>query len=70
MICERCSGTGKKVLARIGRNEHYEPCPDCYGFGIVHCCDGDREQPEPAVAINTKATNKTSRKRKTNVRTL
>jgi hypothetical protein len=19
------------------------PCPDCGGYGIVHCCEGDRE---------------------------
>lgn len=26
-----------------------EPCPRCHGTGIIHCCDGEREQPPSEV---------------------
>jgi DnaJ-class molecular chaperone len=40
MLCPRCHG--KQLLD--GR-----PCPECGGFGVVHCCEGLTEQPGPTV---------------------
>jgi hypothetical protein len=58
MICETCKE--KPGFVRITRAllvpswfvgggvaaACYEPCPDCGGCGISHCCDGLQEQPE------------------------
>jgi hypothetical protein len=35
MLCPACFG---KPLA--GR-----PCPECGGYGVVHCCEGDSARP-------------------------
>jgi hypothetical protein len=35
MICPICQG------ARVvWRGYHAEPCPECGGCGVAHCCDG------------------------------
>ena len=39
MICETCYGTG--LIRQI------IPCHECGGHGVIHCCDGLCEQPEP-----------------------
>ena len=49
MVCERCHGRGIWVY-RVDRITKFPDlnarlCPDCGGSGIVHCCEGDREQP-------------------------
>ena len=41
MICERCHGAGEVLNFSLP-----EPCPECNGCGLAHCCDGMREQPE------------------------
>lgn len=49
MVCRRCHGKGQINLyhdiQRVGYATHV--CPDCEGMGIVHCCDGLTECPEP-----------------------
>lgn len=37
MNCPHCYGTG--VTGEI-------PCPECGGYGQIHCCEGLREAPE------------------------
>ena len=56
MICVECQGAGEvhyysRDLQRYGGAwlTQMKPCPRCGGFGVVHCCEGDREQPSPAV---------------------
>lgn len=50
MICELCDGDG--VLPVIAMPEGKpvitgeEPCFECGGTGITHCCEGLRPQPE------------------------
>jgi hypothetical protein len=46
MICETCQGT-KLNLEDTLFQVPVAPCPACNGFGIVNCCDGLQEQPEP-----------------------
>lgn len=46
MRCERCQGGGRVLPGR--GSPSYALCPDCNGCGVVHCCDGLREQPEEA----------------------
>lgn len=52
MICEMCSGTGR-VLPMT--NTHlilsWYPCPGCEGRGVVHCCEGDVEQPDESKVL-------------------
>lgn len=57
MICETCHGTGRQYRDSLpvtgampgdpdvapGSGSVFEPCADCGGYGIVHCCEGDRE---------------------------
>ena len=58
MRCETCHGKG--VCLRDGLPavavmpgdparvvSVWEPCPECGGTGITHCCEGLREQPAP-----------------------
>lgn len=55
MRCERCHGEGLIKVERAIEHTRYpfaaegiemvrymdkEPCPDCGGTGIGHCCDG------------------------------
>ena len=41
MLCEYCHGKGT-VLAEGGP----QPCLECGGSGLVHCCEGLQAQPE------------------------
>lgn len=41
MNCSACFGTGVRETAY-----QHEPCQECGGYGVQHCCDGLREQPE------------------------
>jgi hypothetical protein len=41
MLCPRCFGT--HILLDVSQ---LVPCPDCGGWGEIHCCDGLTEQPE------------------------
>jgi hypothetical protein len=57
MICATCKDSGFRgmVLTEVtfpafrgdGYSTKWAPCPTCNGSGIAHCCEGDREQPEP-----------------------
>jgi hypothetical protein len=42
MLCVHCHGKHIIMLSGQGR-----PCPECGGFGEVHCCEGLQAQPEP-----------------------
>jgi len=57
MICNKCYGAG---LRREQLDpEYYEGwnitvtyvCEECSGYGVVHCCDGMREQPEETTDV-------------------
>jgi hypothetical protein len=41
MLCPICHG--RHFILESGRPL---PCPECQGFGEVHCCDGLAEQPD------------------------
>jgi DnaJ-class molecular chaperone len=43
MICYQCQGTG------FAPERPGWPCPLCQGQRFIGCCEGDVEQPEPAV---------------------
>lgn len=49
MLCQRCHGKGA-VSAAFTKNTPQpkwdQPCPDCHGLGVTHCCDGLVCQPE------------------------
>jgi len=62
MICPKCRGTGKLFNGRFGEGEFDRiqrttawilmcgsspSCPDCGGYGVVHCCEGDQAPIEP-----------------------
>lgn len=42
MRCARCHGSGRTPNAAFGDKAAgvWEPCPDCGGGGVAHCCDG------------------------------
>jgi hypothetical protein len=42
MLCPTCHGQRFLFI-----NDQLAPCPECGGYGEVHCCDGLQEQPEP-----------------------
>jgi hypothetical protein len=55
MICDTCHGKGRVIrdaslaVGVMPGDPRYpvsiwEPCPDCGGCGIGHCCDGLRAQ--------------------------
>ena len=54
MICEKCHGRGmvpqsdlfEALAAEMGCGYVVIPCPMCGGYGIVHCCEGEREHPK------------------------
>ena len=46
MICPICYGTGRPAWACFA-GEDIAPCNYCGGYGRLHCCEGDCEQPEP-----------------------
>ena len=46
MRCSKCEGYGMiRYPARDG-DYNEEPCPDCNGSGIIHCCEGEQTQGE------------------------
>ncbi len=45
MICFDCGGRGWVAP--------FELCPECYGVGVIHCCDGLMEQPGEQPAIQS-----------------
>jgi hypothetical protein len=45
MLCPVCYG--RHFVLVEGRQV---PCPECQGFGELHCCDGLTEQPGPGDA--------------------
>jgi hypothetical protein len=54
MICSSCYGIGEVLVDREGKPVSrlrdaatMITCPECGGCGIVHCCEGMQEQPEP-----------------------
>jgi hypothetical protein len=52
MRCETCDGKGRVwVWKNVQEMEpRMQPCPDCGGCRIAHCCDGltaANETPEP-----------------------
>jgi DnaJ-class molecular chaperone len=52
MICETCKNSGRRgMVLKASGFPHFRdfwiPCLTCNGSGLVHCCEGDREQPEP-----------------------
>jgi len=48
MNCPKCHGRGVVHEAFDAWCEvwHWLPCYDCRGSGIVHCCEGECEQPK------------------------
>lgn len=40
MLCPVCHG--RRFIAGV---KDCRPCPECGGFGDVHCCDGLQTQP-------------------------
>jgi hypothetical protein len=47
MLCDHCHGKG--VVRREGGPE---PCAECGGRGVLHCCEGLQAQPEGPDAVN------------------
>ena len=54
MNCPTCFGIGEVLIDKDGRPVSrlrdattMITCPECEGSGTVHCCEGDRAQPEP-----------------------
>jgi len=42
MLCTTCDGRGTvREPHRPGIGAHRIPCPECFGSGVTHCCDGD-----------------------------
>ena len=35
MLCPNCYGKGAVLV-----NDNLEPCKECHGCGIIHCCEG------------------------------
>jgi DnaJ-class molecular chaperone len=53
MRCERCQGSDHVVIVRATETGEWmqteliaQPCPECNGSGVAHCCEGERPQPE------------------------
>lgn len=53
MRCANCNERPGFVRAHVRGNVDgerlitWEPCPDCMGSAVGHCCDGLQEQPTP-----------------------
>ena len=51
-LCLACHGKGvlcaRMKCADAPSGYITVPCPECGGHGVIACCDGLREQPEPA----------------------
>lgn len=45
MRCEFCQGTGY-TMTSSSAHERPTPCHECNAYGVQHCCEGLREQPE------------------------
>ena len=41
MNCEHCHGTGYTKRTTVLGRTLIGLCPECYGMGIRHCCDGE-----------------------------
>ena len=57
MRCERCGGFGR-VLASlypgaVRSSPYWAYCPECGGYGVVHCCEGEQAQPDHPSASAT-----------------
>jgi hypothetical protein len=50
MIYEACWENGILLITSIDWRGitviRHRPCPMCGGCGRIHCCEGDREQPD------------------------
>ena len=53
MNCPTCFGIGELLIDKDGRTvsrlrdaASMIVCPECGGCGKVHCCEGERAQPE------------------------
>lgn len=53
MLCPKCHGK-RRIIAKYHRMgpdgaEAYDMiegiCDHCHGAGVIHCCDGEQEQP-------------------------
>ena len=55
MLCHVCHG--RHFIIVDGRQV---PCPECEGFGELHCCDGLTEQPDPTDAAMSEPPRETS----------
>jgi DnaJ-class molecular chaperone len=64
MICPTCHGEHYLVLpyAQHGLVMAVVPCPDCGGHGRVHCCDGQRAQPDEKPVHRRKVAETSKRK--------
>jgi len=49
MLCSWCHGKGF-TRATAACETSRLPCPECVGYGLLHCCEGLTEQPLPAPA--------------------
>lgn len=58
MICPRCYNHHYKAESDPALADF--PCPECYGIGILHCCDGLHEQPVGEKEVCRKITNMTT----------
>jgi hypothetical protein len=60
--CQACRGLGYRWLpprqfwvSAITLPQAWEPCPECDGSGLEHCCEGLREQPHhPGRIVDTR----------------
>ncbi len=39
MLCDHCHGKGL-----VQHDSRAEPCAECGGFGVLHCCEGLQAQ--------------------------
>jgi DnaJ-class molecular chaperone len=63
MRCETCRGTGRAIYQL--RSGHFvgvagEPCRDCNGSGVVHCCEGERCSPDDPSSFEARQEARTS----------
>lgn len=69
MICERCHG--ERFIQVHGGGDRaplIEPCPDCGGCGLEHCCEGERpgnigevKRSAPTFLFSSKGDSRTSK---------
>ena len=48
MLCPACFGKGTCVIPKMSEDAPpiFMLCVICGGNGIIHCCEGEQEQPE------------------------